>query len=311
MAGFGSNSQRRSGFGGTGNRGVSAPQRTAPQSSGPAQGSGGRGDKPRSSWTTAATLYDPYHSCMEVQIVSEWYRTALCVKLAPVFAERRGPDDGGTGKKYDHDGSAMVVLDLNEAIVFRHQLEAFINGQLAEVLLPRLETKRLILTPAATYYDASHPEYAAHANGMALAIEEDPTDKSDGKNVVFISRSQSVSLADGADPVLFFPELQALLAVVDSYIQNCARVDFGSVRLLDQKQAEERPAGPTATMPTRRTGGLGAPASRPAGGQPAATAQAGVTEGAVSEADIGAALDANADANADALNDVLGDIPRF
>jgi hypothetical protein len=308
MAGFGSNSQRRSGFGGTGNRGVSAPQRTAPQSSGPSQG-GGRGDKPRSSWTTASTLYDPYHSCMEVQIVSEWYRTALCVKLAPVFAERRGPDDGGTGKKYDHDSAAMVVLDLNEAIVFRHQLEAFINGALSEVLLARLETKRLILTPASTYYDASHPEAAAHANGMALAIEEDPTDKSDGKNVVFISRPQTVALADEGDPVVFYPELQALLAVVDSYIQNCARVDFGSVRLLDQKQAEERPAGPTATMPTRRTGGLGAPASRPAGGQPAA--QAGVVEGNVSEADIGAALDSAADNAADALNDVLGDIPKF
>ena len=308
MAGLGSNSPRRSGFGG-GNRGVSTPSRAAQA---PQSGGTGRGDKPRSSWTTAATQYDPYHSCMEVQIVSEWYRTALCIKLAPVFAERRGPDDGGTGKKYDHDSSAMVVLDLNEALVFRHQLEAFINGQLTEVLLSRQETKRLILTAATTYYDASHPEFNVHANGLALAIEEDPTGNNDGKNVVFISRQQSIQLADEGEAIAFFPELQALLAVVDSYIANCARVDFGSVRLLDQgRAAEERPAGPPAQMPTRRTGGLSAPASRPAPGATASAqpaADGSVQSGAASDDDINAALDG---ATTDALNDVLGDVPRF
>lgn len=299
------NSQRRSGFGGQ-SRGAGAAQRPAsapPQNAGRG-GSGG--DKPRSSWTTAATLYDPYHSCMEVQIVSEWYRTALCIKLAPVFAERRGPDDGGTGKKYNHDGSGMVVLDLNEAIVFKAQLEAFIAGQLAEVILPRLETKRLVLAAAEIYYDNTHPEYSIHANGLALSIEDDGSDKTEANNVVFISHQQAVTLEDGADPVAFFPELQALLAVIDSYIQNCARVDFGSCRLLDNRgEKEERPAGPTAPMPTRRSGGLGAPASRPVAGQAAAVTQ---QSGEVSEAEIGAALD---NASTAALDDVLGDVPKF
>ena len=300
------NSQRRSGFGGGNqNRGAGAPQRAA---SAPPQSSGrGGNDKPRSSWTTAATLYDPYHSCMEVQIVSEWYRTALCIKLAPVFAERRGPDDGGTGKKYNHEGSSMVVLDLNEAIVFKAQLEAFIAGQLAEVILPRLETKRLVLVAAETYFEPSHPEYAVHANGLALSIEDDGSDKSDPSNVVFISHQQAVTLQDDEDPVAFFPELQALLAVIDSYIQNCARVDFGSCRLLDNRgEKEERPAGPTAPMPTRRSGGLSAPASRPAAG--AAAAATTTQAGEVSEADIGAALDGSTTA---ALDDVLGDVPTF
>jgi hypothetical protein len=301
-------SQRRSGFGGSNqNRGVGAPQRSAsapPQSSGRG-GSGG--DKPRSSWTTAATLYDPYHSCMEVQIVSEWYRTALCIKLAPVFAERRGPDDGGTGKKYNHDNSSMVVLDLNEAIVFKAQLEAFIAGQLAEVIVPRLETKRLVLAAAEIYYEQGHPEYSVHANGLALSIEDDGSEKSDASNVVFISHQQAVTLQDGEDPVAFFPELQGLLAVVESYIQNCARVDFGSCRLLDNRgEKEERPAGPTAPMPTRRSGGLSAPTSRPAAG--AAAAATTTQAGEVSEADIGAALDGGTTA---ALDDVLGDVPKF
>ena len=319
MAGFGQSS-RRSGFGGN-SRGPSAPTRAA--ASVPSQGErGGRGDKPRSAWTTVTALYDPYHSSMEPQIVSEFYRTAFCIKLAPVFAERRGPDDGGSGKKYDHDNAAMIVLDLNEVIVFRHQLDSFINGQLTEVVLPRLETKRLILAPAEQYYDASHPEYSVHANGLVLEIAEDASDRSDAKSVVFISQQKTVQLQDFADeertvpaePVAFYPELQALLAAMDSFITNCARVDFSSCRLLEQRGGgEERPAGPTATMPTRRTGGLGAPAPRgtategsAASSGPARTG--GVTQtNSVSDGDIDAAL-GGGEAN---LDDVLGDAPKF
>jgi hypothetical protein len=211
----------------------------------------------------------------------------------------------------------MVVLDLNEAIVLKAQLEAFIGDDLAEVVIPRLETKRLVLTHAETYYDAAHPDSAIHANGLAVSIEEDPTDKSDGSNVVFISHQQAVLLADWEDvdktipatPVAFYPEMQALLAVIDSYIQGCARVDFGSVRLLEQGGSrEEKPAGPTASMPTRRSGGLGAPASRPVGRVTNAPT-GGVSQSSdVSDADLGAALDGGTTA---ALDDVLGDVPKF
>jgi hypothetical protein len=106
MAGFGQSS-RRSGFGGN-SRGPSAPTRAAASAPSSQGERSGRGDKPRSVWTTVTALYDPYHSSMEPQIVSEFYRTAFCIKLAPVFAERRGPDDGGSGKKYDHDNAAMI-----------------------------------------------------------------------------------------------------------------------------------------------------------------------------------------------------------
>ena len=319
MAGFGQSS-RRSGFGGN-SRGPSAPTRAA--ASAPSQGErDGRGDKPRSAWTTVTSLYDPYHSSMEPQIVSEFYRTAFCIKLAPVFAERRGPDDGGSGKKYDHDSAAMIVLDLTEVIVFRHQLDSFINGQLAEVVLPRLETKRLILAPAEQYYDPSHPEYSVHANGLVLEIAEDASDRSDAKSVVFISQQKTVQLQDFADeertvpaePVAFYPELQALLAAMDSFITNCARVDFSACRLLEQRGGgQERQAGPTAPMPTRRTGGLGAPAPRGGATEGAAASGptrtgGGVTQtNAVTDGDIDAAL-GGGDA---ALDDVLGDAPKF
>ena len=312
------NSARRSGLGIGGNRGVAAPQRSAPPSSERTSRGAGGGER-KSSWTTVTNFYDPYHSAMEPQIVADLYRTSLAVKLSPVFAERRGPDDGGDGKKYDRDNQLMIVMELHECMVFRHQLEAFINGQLAEVTVERGTTgKRLVLCSAGALYDASHPEYEAHAGeqtmGLALIIEQDPDGRTNGGSCVFISRLARVVLQDGADPVAFYPELQGLLAVIDSFIQNCARVDFASTRTLSfgGGEREAREPGPTATMPTRRTGGLGAPVSRPAptsgGGldpaddpsagsdapapaasaparRPAATVQAGV-----SDTDLSAAL---------------------
>ena len=114
-----------------------------------------------------------------------------------------------------------------------------------------------------------------------------------------------------AEPVAFYPELQALLAAMDSFITNCARVDFSSCRLLEQRGGgEERPAGPTATMPTRRTGGLGAPAPRGTAteGSSGPARTGGVTQtNSVSDGDIDAAL-GGGEAN---LDDVLGDAPKF
>jgi hypothetical protein len=297
---------RRSGFGGAQARGVGGPGRTAtPADSGSGGGGrGGYGDKPKPSWTTAVALYDEYHSSMEVQIVAETFRTAVAIKLAPVFAEAKGPSEAAKGqRKYNHDESAMVVLDLNEVIVLREQLNAFINGDLSEVMLARLETKRLLLLRAEAYYDNTHPEYQIHANGLALSIEEDPSDKSTGKVVVFISRQSAVVLADGAEPVAFYPEMQALLAVLDSYLANCARVDYASVRLLNNAAKEAAPVGPTASMPMRR-GGIGAPVARgaasaaPAGSggdaeQNDVSAPAGQVQqqaGAVADVDLDAAL---------------------
>lgn len=302
MATFG-NSARKSGFGGS-SRGPASPGRAISQP--PSSSARGGGEKVRSTWTTATTLYDPYHSSMEVQVVAEFYRSALGLKIAPVFAERRGPDDSGSGRKYNHDEAMLVVFDLAEAIVLRAQLQAFLDGDLAEVVVPRLETKRLLFTPAATYYDANHPEAAVHANGLAVSIEEDATDRADARNVVFICRPVFLQLKDGEPEVPIYSELQALMAVIDSYIGNVARVDFGSVRLLEQR--ENAPAGPSAAMPTRRTGGLGAPAPRTGGGPTAAAAEGG--QGGAGAAAPAGGVTSSA-ASASDIDDVLDDAPNF
>jgi len=318
---FPNSSSRRSGFGGgNGNGGNRGSNRPAAQAPSERRGGGGGNDRPRSAWTTAAALYDPYHSSLEAQVVTEFYRSGFGMKLAPVYAERRGPDDGATGRKYNHDAAAVVVLDLGECIVFRAQLEAFINGQLTEVVIPRGDTKRIVLCPATAYYDESHPEFAEHANGLALSVEQDASDNQEGSNVVFVSRQQAVKLSDTEDEVAFFPELQALLAVIDSFIQGVARLDFSSMRLLDRGAAssEDRAPASTAPQPARRTGGLGGAASTPAGGTPArgtavrtATTSTGSVSPTVSDDDLDGALgggDTSADA---ALDDVLGDAPQF
>ena len=300
-------SARRSGLGfGSTSRGMAQPAR--PAAPAPVE-RGGRGTGERkSSWTSIASLYDPYHSAMEPQVVADFYRTSLAIKLSPVFADRRGPDEGqaGAGKKYDHENQFIIVLDLQQIVVFKYQLEAFLMGALSEFVIERGDgSKRLVLCPATALYDATHPEYSLHANGMALIIEQDPDGKTNGGNCVFVSRQQAVVLADGAEPVAFYPELQALLAIVESIVSNCARVDFASTRLLNfGGAAEERPAGPIATQPVRRSGGLAAPTARPAptatmdpadnpeaGTAPAPARTAPVMQsGAVSDMDLNAAL---------------------
>jgi hypothetical protein len=301
-------SNRRNGLGAPRSTAGAVPQRPVQQTA--ARGTGVTNDRPRSIWQTAATLYDPWHSSMEAQVVAEFYGAKFSIKIAPVYAERRGPDEEGQGKKYNHEEASMVVFSLPEAIVFKAQLEAFLNGQLTEVVIPRLETKRLVLAPSEVYYEPSHPEYKDHANGLVLAIEEDATEKSDGKNVIFISRQQVVSLSSDAsvDPLAFFPELQALLAVLDSYVQNVARVDFASCRLLENRaQAEEKAAGPSVQAPVRRSTLAGsAPKSTPADSQPSNGSVTVSTT--VTDNDIDSALDS---ATTAALDDVLGQTPEF
>ena len=292
-----SNTGRRTTFGGT-PRGVTAPQR-------PAAPAPQQRERAQSKWTSCATFYGDL-SAMEVQTVAEFYRTSLCIKLAPAFAE------SNDNRRFNHDEGVMVVLDVGECIMFRAQLEAFIAGQLTEVTLARDETKRLILLPASAYYENNREM----ATALAVSIEQDATDKADARSVVFISKQKAVQLADGAESVAFYPELQGLLACVDSFIGGIARLDFGSCRLLEGSGGAptERAPAPTTQQPVRR-GGLGAPAPRPAAPS-ASTAAPAEPVGAparvrqsasVSDGDLDAVLGGGA---AD-LDAVLGDTPQF
>jgi hypothetical protein len=272
-------------------------------------------------WTSVTSFYDAWHSALEPQVVTEFFKTGLALKLSPVFPDRAGPDNSEAGKpKYDHEAAIMVVLNIQDSIMFRHQLEAFLNGSLSTVDITRGgvngPVKRILLTKAEDYYDASHPAYQDHAGGLAFSIEQEATDREVARSTVFISRPSEILLADGEEPIRFFPELQALLAVVDSYINNCARVDFGSVRLLENinsgsSEGPRQASASTTAQPVRRSG--------PNAGATANRGPAPRTE--VSDDDIGDALGGGApragasstQSSQPELDDVLaGDgIPNF
>lgn len=249
----------RGAFGG-GNRSSGTGGR-APASA-PSSGNRRDGERNSNAWVKSAVMYDPWHSALEAGIVADLFQTSFYMKLAPVFGERRGPDEDGNGRKYNYDETMVVALTIQECIVFRAQLEAFINGHLAEVIFDRTPTKRIRLEAAEVYYDQKSPEYELHAGGLVICFEDDGGDRTPANNIVFISRQVVVSLSDTEEPVALFPELQALLVVIDSYLGNCARVDFASVRAMENRQREERPAGTTAPQPTRRGMG-GATAKNP------------------------------------------------
>jgi hypothetical protein len=219
--------------------------------------------EPETKWTTAASLYDPWGGVIEVQVMTEFYRTGLALKLSPVFSERAGAEPG-EGQKYNYKDYLMIVLDLPETIRFRAQLEAFASRQLARVEFVREPTaknpgKRLLLLPAEDYYGPDHPDYELNRNGLAVAIEQDMGEKTTEQQIAVICRPQELRLADDEEPFLYYPEIEAFKAIIASYVANCARVDFASVRLLENRGGAEtgRASGSSARPPPRR--GLGAP----------------------------------------------------
>ena len=336
---FGQGGARRSSGGSFGGRssGGNAPQRGGQGGGG---GQGGAQERNRSVWHSALSLYDPFFSALDVIVVSDFYKSSLGLKLAPVFDDRRGNDDAGpgAGKKYDHDNTMSVVLELHELVCVRHQLESFINGQLSEFIIPRGDFKRVVFGRAESYFDVNHPEHELHAGGLVMSVEEDATERLQARNMIFVSRPKEVILRDfeddgvtAAEPAWFYPEMMALLALVDSYIGNVARVDSAAVRyLLDRDrtpQADDRAPSPVVSAPVRRTTGVAAtptataPAAarpglavtRPAtglGARPAA--RTGAAAAPAQSAGIDSALDAIDNAVTDVdLDSVLGDAPKF
>jgi hypothetical protein len=281
-------------FGGNKSFTSSAEKKSVPPSQ---QGGGRSGEKPKSQWTSVVSLYDEYHSVMEAVIVADLYKTSFGIKISPVFGDRRGVDAiGSTGKKYNYDDSFIVVFDLSETIILKEQLFAFMNNALSEVIIPRLETKRVILTRAEVFYPEDTEEYEEHKKGLVISIEEDETEKTNGRNVIFISRPISITLEDGQPAIQIHPEFQALLTVIDSYLQNVARVDFASCRiLLSNTESTGASSGMSAPQPKRV-----AASSSTGGFNRGATRQSPVKAPAKSDDDIDSAID-----------DVLGDVPSF
>jgi hypothetical protein len=290
--------QRRNGLGGTSTKAPAPTARTAVKPAPSTKTSSP--DRVKSQWSPVISVYDNWHASLTIDIISDYFSSKLAIKLSPVYQEKRGVDEAILGvKKYNYDDTIAMVFDLPEAITFRAQLNAFIEGELAEVTIERLDTKRLFLLQSDVYYPEGDEEHEIHQNGLVIGIEEDATATKDGKAVIFISRQNVVSLKDGDDEYVFYPELQAVLAVIDSYINNIARVDYSSVRLLNQVSSEDKPSGTSAPMPVKRTSsGMGA-------SNRTLTSNISTTNGDVSSTEIDNALGGPGDAPA---NDDFPDV---
>jgi len=250
---FGQQNRRFAGgsnFGRGGNN-QSGPSRSGGQRE-PGNDNGGDRQK-ASKWGTICRLYDPWHSSMEPNLISEWIGTTFVIKLAPVFGEQRGPENEAGVPKYDHQNAATFAIKMDQLIVARLQLDAFMAGQMQTCEINTgAPGKRIILCRAEEYYEEGHPEFAEHAGGMALSIEQDATERDDARSVVFISRPRTVDLGEGGT-VMLYPEFQVLLEAMNSTLANFARVDFNSCRLLENgSQGNSRPTGAVAPQPMRR-----------------------------------------------------------
>ena len=116
-------------FPGTNQRRFNAGGAPASPSARPPRDGGDGGGEKKSKWTTVGCFYDPWHASLEPQVLTEWFKTGLGLKVAPVFPDRAGSEPGAAGTpKYDHDSAVMLLLKLEEVLTFRYQLAAFLSG---------------------------------------------------------------------------------------------------------------------------------------------------------------------------------------
>jgi hypothetical protein len=153
------------------------------------------------------------------------------------------------------------------------QLEAYMTGTLTEVTVERGNSrgigKRILLTKPEEFYGPDDEGFDLHKGSLVLTIEQDASDKEAARSVIFFSRPKPLILEDDGLPLEIFIEFETLRSALQSYIGNCARLDFGSIRLLGGSPGEERRGGVSAAMPVRRSGLAGASVSQPSSDAPA------------------------------------------
>lgn len=245
-------------FGGARASSMPGRQVTAPgRSFGAPRGS--QQERQADTWTPAVTIYDPWFSSVEFVVVSSQYASKLALRFAPVFANKAGPVDASSagGQKYNREAQLTILLSLTEVIQLQLQLRAFMAGTLSEFVITR-EKKTLSFFPSGLLFSEGTPEHAEHGNGLAISLEQQADERSAGGTITFISRATSVPLADPSDTSdglsWMCIEMMAATSVIDSFVANCARVDFAGVRHQLQSSRTENSQADTTTVPqpTRR-----------------------------------------------------------
>jgi hypothetical protein len=304
-------------------------RRAAPPDGGARGGSGApeRGEQQggQSAWQKTVDLYDSWHSSLELGIKVEFFKSLLTFAMAPVEKGKEGDayEIRAGEKRYNRDDSLMAVLKPEDAIVFLALLDNFMAGSIRQAILPlgREEGKRLVLAYADSYYQPGDAWFEALEGSMVFSIERDASDSGrtpvDEKVLVFFCRPRAFVLDDTvADEATglpaesaLYPEMMVLAEFVRGYIRGLPRQDFASVRLLERGPGGRASSSESSSPQPRRLNsapGAGARPGLPAPGAAAPQAP-GRQEGAVSQQDVEAALDAGA-----GLDKRLGDdTPSF
>jgi len=231
----------------------------------------GNQQKNRNSWTSVATIRDPWHSDCEIKIRASLYDAGVGFTLSPVLEAKRGQvGKGDGGQMYNHSAGIMFSVGLEQCLVMRHQLRAFLDGKLRTFELRRDQNdpphRVIAFTQVDEFYDTSTEDGAVHTGGLAICIEQWDKGHQQGvgadTTIVFIDRPQYAKLTTDGEEVAFHAGIEAILATIESYVANCARVDFASTRLLMDGGRPQQASGPTAAQPVRR--GLASPGGHPA-----------------------------------------------
>lgn len=188
-------------------------------------------------------LYDDVHSAITISSLGDNYSNAL---MLDVRARDSGSTEGQA--KYLTENTFKITFTGAEAYKLKLQLRAFIDGQLNSFEIVRElggrnpSTKVLTFCRASELYDDSNPEMAERcANGLAIYADEN------GSATAFVCYGDVIQLADGADPVLVYPEMELLYNAFDQITSQFLRLDGAAVRSLLNRQSDGGNGGRTNT----------------------------------------------------------------
>lgn len=196
-------------------------------------------------WQTNCSFYSD-ESCLECMTIASWYRQTIGLKFTPALENTS--NDGR--RQYNHDASIFIVVNFSEAVTMIEQLEALRNGKIKHFELSRDNRGdyKIIHFGVGSDFDYSNP------NSLAVGIESYKEGSNQPDDMVSFEFAPIELDLGGKSKEIFHPDYEALIAYLNSFINNIARVDFASIRLIESPMGGGRQER-AETRPQRRFGG--------------------------------------------------------